>query len=90
MTLVCSALGFSLLCQHFVCSEAVPQYLINHANLQMTLSIFYKGADLDVLYHPILNAIYYTLVEIVPSALVLYILRKMPPKRMGGQYHPIR
>jgi hypothetical protein len=30
------------------------------------------------------------LVEIVPSALVLYILRKMPPKRMGGQYHPIR
>jgi hypothetical protein len=56
----------------------------------MTLSIFYKGADLDVLYHPILNAIYYMLVEIVPSALVLYILRKMPPKRMGGQYHPIR
>jgi len=59
MTLACSALGFSLLCQHFVCSEAVPQYLINHANLQMTLSVFYKGADLDVLYHPILNAIYY-------------------------------
>jgi len=56
----------------------------------MTLSVFYKGADLDVLYHPILNAIYYMLVEIVPSALVLYILRKLPPKRMGGQYHPIR
>jgi hypothetical protein len=56
----------------------------------MAFSVFYKGADLDVLYHPILNAIYYMLVEIIPSALVLYILRKLPPKRMGGQYHPIR
>jgi len=25
----------------------------------MAFSVFYKGADLDVLYHPILNAIYY-------------------------------
>uniref|UniRef100_A0A5K0Y1D2 THH1/TOM1/TOM3 domain-containing protein n=1 Tax=Nymphaea colorata TaxID=210225 RepID=A0A5K0Y1D2_9MAGN len=28
--------------------------------------------------------------EILPSALVLYILRKLPPKRVSGQYHPIR
>jgi hypothetical protein len=58
-------------------------------SIMMTFSVFYKGADLDVLYHPILNAIYYMLVEIIPSALVLYILRKLPPKR-SGQYHPIR
>jgi len=44
---------------HSVFSEAVSQYLINHAKLQMAFSVFYKGADLDVLYHPILNAIYY-------------------------------
>lgn len=56
----------------------------------MAFSVFNKAIDLDVLYHPILNAIYYTLVEIIPSALVLYILRKLPPKRLSGQYHPIR
>ncbi|OWM83463.1 hypothetical protein CDL15_Pgr012944 [Punica granatum] len=49
-----------------------------------------KDASLDVLDHPILNLIYYTLVEILPSALVLYILRKLPPKRISAQYHPIR
>jgi hypothetical protein len=53
-------------------------------------SAFSKEADLDVLNHPILNAIYYTLTEIVPSALVLYILRKLPPRRTSGQYHAIR
>lgn len=40
-----------------------------------------KRADLDVLNHPVLNLAYYLLVELVPSALVLYILRKLPPKR---------
>lgn len=30
------------------------------------------------------------LVEILPSALVLCILRKLPPKRISVQYHPIR
>ncbi|KAL5972687.1 hypothetical protein ACLOJK_039492 [Asimina triloba] len=30
------------------------------------------------------------LAEILPSALVLYILRKLPPKRVSAQYHPIR
>jgi len=56
----------------------------------MAFSVFDKAIDLDVLYHPILNAIYYTIVEIVPSGLVLFILRKLPPKRLSGQYHPIR
>ncbi|KZV55176.1 tobamovirus multiplication protein 1 [Dorcoceras hygrometricum] len=54
------------------------------------LSAFDSDASLDVLYHPVLNLIYYTLVEILPSALVLYILRKLPPKRISAQYHPIR
>ncbi|XP_017970574.1 PREDICTED: tobamovirus multiplication protein 1 isoform X2 [Theobroma cacao] len=56
----------------------------------VTLSAFDKNADLDVLDHPILNLIYYMLVEILPSALVLFILRKLPPKRVSDQYHPIR
>lgn len=54
------------------------------------LSAFDSDASLDVLDHPILNLIYYMLVEILPSALVLYILRKLPPKRISAQYHPIR
>ncbi|XP_073314056.1 tobamovirus multiplication protein 1-like [Primulina huaijiensis] len=54
------------------------------------LSAFDSNASLDVLDHPMLNLIYYTLVEILPSALVLYILRKLPPKRISAQYHPIR
>lgn len=40
--------------------------------------------DLDVLGHPVLNVLYYSGAEIVPSALVLYILRKLPPKRQPG------
>ncbi|KAK8708127.1 hypothetical protein V6N13_059172 [Hibiscus sabdariffa] len=54
------------------------------------LSAFDADASLDVLDHPVLNLIYYMLVEILPSALVLYILRKLPPKRVSAQYHPIR
>ncbi|KAJ9169076.1 hypothetical protein P3X46_020544 [Hevea brasiliensis] len=54
------------------------------------LSAFDSDASLDVLDHPVLNVIYYMLVEILPSALVLYILRKLPPKRVSAQYHPIR
>lgn len=56
----------------------------------VVLSAFDKDASLDVLDHPVLNLIYYMLVEILPSALVLYILRKLPPKRISAQYHPIR
>ncbi|WVZ11537.1 hypothetical protein V8G54_016067 [Vigna mungo] len=54
------------------------------------LSAFDSDASLDVLDHPLLDLIYYMLVEILPSALVLYILRKLPPKRISAQYHPIR
>uniref|UniRef100_A0A0E0K819 THH1/TOM1/TOM3 domain-containing protein n=1 Tax=Oryza punctata TaxID=4537 RepID=A0A0E0K819_ORYPU len=57
--------------------------------VMMCLNAFDKEADLDVLNHPILNFFYYLLVEIVPSALVLFILRKLPPKRGITQYHPI-
>ncbi|KAG2684266.1 hypothetical protein I3843_10G067700 [Carya illinoinensis] len=56
----------------------------------VVLSAFDSDASLDVLDHPVLNLIYYMLVEILPSALVLYILRKLPPKRISAQYHPIR
>ncbi|CAH9104986.1 unnamed protein product [Cuscuta europaea] len=51
---------------------------------------FDEAADLDVLDHPILNLAYYLLVEILPSSLVLFILRKLPPKRGITQYHLIR
>lgn len=54
------------------------------------LSAFESQASLDVLDHPVLNFIFYMLVEILPSALVLYILRKLPPKRVTAQYQPIR
>jgi hypothetical protein len=57
--------------------------------VMMCFSAFDTGADLDVLNHPILNFFYYLLVEIVPSSLVLFILRKLPPKRGIAQYHPI-
>ncbi|XP_052301600.1 tobamovirus multiplication protein 1 isoform X3 [Populus trichocarpa] len=56
---------------------------------EVLLSAFDADASLDVLDHPVLNFIYYMLVEILPSALVLYILRKLPPKRISAQYHPI-
>ena len=48
----------------------------------------FKGdaADLDVLGHPVSNLLYYSGAEVIPSALVLYILRKLPPKRSAA--HP--
>ena len=42
-----------------------------------------QNADLDVWQHPLLDIIYYTLVEIVPSALVLFILRCSLAPRPG-------
>lgn len=58
--------------------------------IMMCFDAFDSDADLDVLEHPILNFVYYLLVEILPSSLVLFILRKLPPKRGITQYHPIR
>ena len=46
-------------------------------------------ADLDVMAHPLLNIIYYTACELIPSALVLYILRKLPPKRPAQGYQQL-
>lgn len=57
--------------------------------IMMCFNAFDVAADLDVLNHPILNFLYYLLVEILPSCLVLFILRKLPPKRGITQYHPI-
>lgn len=47
-------------------------------------SAFDSEVSLDVLDHPVLNLIFYMVVEILPSALVLYILRKLPPKRVSA------
>ncbi|KAL1203635.1 Tobamovirus multiplication protein 3 [Cardamine amara subsp. amara] len=58
--------------------------------VMMCFDAFDDAADLDVLDHPILNFIYYLLVEILPSSLVLFILRKLPPKRGITQYHQIQ
>ncbi|KAG0471656.1 hypothetical protein HPP92_016202 [Vanilla planifolia] len=58
--------------------------------IMVAVSAFDKDAYVDVLDHPILNFIYYMAVEILPSALVLFILRKLPPKRISYQYQPIR
>jgi len=50
-----------------------------------------QDLDLDVSNHPLLNLIYYALVEIIPSAWVLCILRKLPPRRnQGYQQIPAR
>ncbi|XP_014516099.1 tobamovirus multiplication protein 1-like [Vigna radiata var. radiata] len=56
----------------------------------LAFSGFSKNTDLDVLNHPILNLVYYLMVEIVPSVLVLFVLRKLPRRRVSDQYHPIR
>ncbi|KAJ8769886.1 hypothetical protein K2173_008968 [Erythroxylum novogranatense] len=58
--------------------------------IMMCFDAFDQAADLEVLDHPVLNLIYYLLVEILPSILVLFILRKLPPRRGITQYHPIR
>ncbi|KAI8554855.1 hypothetical protein RHMOL_Rhmol05G0129300 [Rhododendron molle] len=48
------------------------------------------NADVDVLDHPVLNFFYYVTVEILPSALVFFILRKLPPRRALDRYQPIK
>ncbi|KAG2660705.1 tobamovirus multiplication protein 3-like isoform X3 [Panicum virgatum] len=55
--------------------------------IMMCFNAFNKEADLDVLDHPVLNFFYYLLVEILPSSLVLYILRRIPAKLQLSQYH---
>lgn len=45
------------------------------------VSAFVRSARLDVFGHPFYNFLYYSLVEIIPAMLVLWVLRKMPPRR---------
>jgi hypothetical protein len=42
---------------------------------------------LNVLKHPFLNIAFYSLVELIPAATVLFILRKLPPKRTVAPSH---
>ncbi|OEL26571.1 LEAF RUST 10 DISEASE-RESISTANCE LOCUS RECEPTOR-LIKE PROTEIN KINASE-like 2.5 [Dichanthelium oligosanthes] len=53
----------------------------------VALSAFDPDVSLEVLDHPILDLFYYTVTEILPSALVLFVLRKLPPKR--GSSSPV-
>ncbi|XP_028552305.1 tobamovirus multiplication protein 3-like, partial [Dendrobium catenatum] len=57
--------------------------------VMICFNAFDKAADLDVLDHPVLNLVYYLLVEILPAAIVLYVLRTLPPKRGIKLYQPI-
>ncbi|KAG0548796.1 hypothetical protein BDA96_01G198200 [Sorghum bicolor] len=56
----------------------------------VAFSSFDPDLSLEVLDHPVLDFFYYMLTEILPSALVLFVLRKLPPKRVSGQYNSIR
>lgn len=58
--------------------------------VMVAISAFNGKADVDVIDHPVLILFYYMVVEILPSILVLFILRKLPPKRVSEQYHPIQ
>ncbi|PNY11940.1 tobamovirus multiplication protein 1 [Trifolium pratense] len=72
----------------FVTAICFTCFLIR--SVMVLVSAFDSDASLDVLDHPILDFVYYMVVEILPSALVLFILRKLPPKRISAQYHDIR
>eukprot|EP01024_Parvocaulis_polyphysoides_P007787 TRINITY_DN12293_c0_g1_i3.p1 TRINITY_DN12293_c0_g1~~TRINITY_DN12293_c0_g1_i3.p1 ORF type:complete len:336 (-),score=9.22 TRINITY_DN12293_c0_g1_i3:167-1069(-) len=57
----------------------------------LCLSIFYNNGEikLDIFFHPVMNFGYYILFEILPTILVLIILRKLPPKRLPEGYQTI-
>ncbi|KAJ9554219.1 hypothetical protein OSB04_018264 [Centaurea solstitialis] len=57
--------------------------------IMMCFNALDKATNLDLMDQPVLNFIYYLLVEILPSSLVLFILRKLPPKQVITPYHPI-
>lgn len=52
-------------------------------------SAFNDNVDVDVIDHPLGNLLYYMVAEIVPSALVLFVLRKLPSRRVSDQYQAI-
>lgn len=45
-----------------------------------------KDLSLDDTAHPLVNIVYYGVVELLPTAWVLFILRKLPPKRNAEGY----
>lgn len=65
-------------------------------NLAFTLFCYGSGEalydfmNLVITHFLVFAASFLQLVEILPSSLVLFILRKLPPKRGITQYHPIR
>ncbi|KAI3916545.1 hypothetical protein MKW92_033496 [Papaver armeniacum] len=81
---ILAALGFLIygwLCYGICCTCFLIRCIV------VMVTAFDKDVSLDVLNHPMLNLFYY-LVN-YSSALVLFILRKLPPKRVSDQYHPI-
>ena len=48
-----------------------------------------QDLEIDLLQHPLMNAAYYLAVEVLPTAAVLYILRKLPPRRNPQAYQQI-
>ncbi|KAK9063839.1 hypothetical protein SSX86_017711 [Deinandra increscens subsp. villosa] len=58
--------------------------------IMMCFNAFDEAANLDMMEHPVLNFIYYLLVEVLPSSLVLIILRKLPPKQAITPSHLIK
>jgi len=61
--------------------------------VMIAVNAFIKEVRLDVFGHPLYDALYYALVEIIPTLLVLFVLRKLPPKKVPAEtssgYKPI-
>ena len=76
--------------QFLMVSHSVSHLI--HRAVFVALSAFDRtDLELDVMGHPLLNVLYYSLVEVLPSACVLFILRKLPPKRTTQQgYQQVR
>lgn len=53
---------------------------VNYLSINLFLCIFINWKEKNK----------WQVVEVLPSALVLFILRKLPPKRVSAQYHPIQ
>ncbi|PWA58031.1 hypothetical protein CTI12_AA406460 [Artemisia annua] len=54
---------------------------------EMFFNAFNKASNQDVSENQVLNFIYYFLVEILLSCVVLFTLRQLPPKRVTKQQH---
>lgn len=56
--------------------------------IMIAVNAFVKEVELDVFGHPIYNFLYYSLTEIIPAVLVLWVLRKMPARRANANTNP--